>query len=902
MANNKLSPSAALETRFPGGDAPLARSGVATAANQTAFGRPAPPETGQPSHPGTPPRETAETVAGMLLDCDYRLDGGQNAVIQVFLSTEKEILRFEDRLFRPYFFVLCKEPEKATKAILEFDFGEGIRAIGAEHAPKSNAENAVKVSFRNPGELVAARGKITEIEGVVEKREYDIPYANRYLIDKALRPMAGVEVEFERPGAEDAAIGAMRGTGEEKEEGIRTGKIGPNAGEKKKAAMIIKKISAIENFHHGLRIAALDLETLSPGRFSDPKKDPILMCVLVTAAGTQEPQSKVYTYKPTEKKGTVVLASEKEMVWKVLYDIRQLAPDVLVTYNGDTFDLPYIKERCERLGVECDFGHGGVHVVNRGIFHSATLRGTQHLDAFQLVKFLGRTGSISLLKMDLESVSEKLFGEPKEKLGHEDINALWEKGELGRIVDYNREDGQVTIRLAKEFLPFEIQLASMLRYTLVDISRAPSSEMVEQLLIVNSFERNALIPNKPGEGEIRQRSLQTYEGGFVKEPVPGLHENIAVLDFRSLHPTIMISHNISLETLKCAHPECKTGKNVSPDKDWFCEKKKGFLAQILEEILAARIGLKKKAKSLDRGTEEYRFVNAKQHALKILLNSHYGYLGYARARWYSRESARAITAWSRHYVREVMHKAEQEGFRVLYGDTDSNFLGVPAGKTEEDVKKFIEKINSELPEAMELEFDGMYRRGIFVTKRESGTAAKKKYALMDFKGNLKIVGFEYVRRDWAPIAKETQRQVIEAVLAEGKPEKAIQITKDIIKKLKEGKVPKKDLIIMKQLKVAPSKYESKGPHVVAAEKAMKRGKDIEVGALIGYVVTRGTGKSKSVSDKAELEEYVKEGDYDADYYLEHQILPAVINIMQELGYGKDDLIHGGKQSTLFGFG
>ncbi len=811
----------------------------------------------------------------MLLDCDYRYDENQNSVIQVFISTDEKIVRFEDQDFRPYFYVICKEPAKSAKAILDFDFGEGIRAIAAEHIEKSNSQNAVKISFKNPGDLVKARDKITQIEGVTGKREYDIPFANRYLIDRGLRPMAGAEAEFE--DAENS---------------------GGQAG-KKSPAPAIKKIRPIE-LEHTLRIAALDLETLSPGRFSDPAKDPILMAVIVTAKGSEKPVAKVYTHKPTEKPGTVVLKTEKEMVEKVLSDLREFCPDVLVTYNGDTFDLPYIKTRCEKLGVECDFGFGGITAVNRGMFHSATVRGTQHLDAYQLIKFMARTGSVSLLKMDLESVSEKLFNQPKEKLGHESINELWEKGELGRIVDYNREDGEVTMRLAREFLPLEIQLASMLRYTLVDISRASSSEMVEQLLIVNSFDANALIPNKPGEGEVRTRSLQTYEGGFVKEPVPGLHENIAVLDFRSLHPTIMISHNISLETLKCEHPECKVGKNVSPDKDWFCEKKKGFLAQILEEILATRIKLKREAKALDKNSEEFKFVNAKQHALKILLNSHYGYLGYARARWYSRESARAITAWSRHYIKAVMQKAEDTGFKALYSDTDSCFLLVPKGKAEKDVIEFMVKINSELPEAMELEFDGMYRRGIFVTKRESGTAAKKKYALMDFKGNLKIVGFEYVRRDWANVAKDTQRQVIEAVLAEGKPEKAIQITKDVIKKLREGKVPKKDLIIMKQLKASPSKYDSKGPHVVAAEKAMKRGKDIEVGSLIAYVVTRGTGKDRSVSDKAEIEEFVKEGDYDADYYLEHQILPAVENIMQELGYGKDDLIHGGKQSTLFG--
>ncbi len=791
---------------------------------------------------------------GMLLDCSYEVNQAGNAVIKVFVSDENGMKVFRDESFRPYFNVICKEPEKAIKAILAHEFPEKVKALSAEKVPKENAQGCVKVSFKNPQDLVKAREEIEGIEGVLEKREYDIPFANRYLIDKGLRPMAGIEIE---------------------EEGGS-----------------IKKIAAGEGLHKN-RIISLDLETYSPGRFSDPKRDPILMCALST------PQwSKVYTYKKTGAKEGIVLKDEKELLEKALEEIRNLSPDILVTYNGDSFDLPYIKERCERLHVRCDFGFGGVRVVRKGVYNASELEGSQHLDAFQLVKFMARIGAVSLLKFDLESVSEKLFSKPKEKVKAEEINAHWDKGDIDRVVNYNREDAEVTLRLALEFLPLQLQLCSMLRQTLQETCRESSSQMVEQLLMIKSFELGFLVPNRPTEAQVNQRTLQTFEGGFVKEPVSGLHENIAVLDFRSLHPTIMISHNISLETLRCGHEECKSGANLSPDKDWFCTKKKGFLAGILEEILAERMKLKRAVKKMDKKSPDYQALNGRQHALKILLNSHYGYLGYPRSRWYSRESARAVTAWSRHYIRAVMHEAEEKGFKVLYGDTDSLFLQVPKEKVESDVRKFMESVNAGLPEAMELELDGFYRRGIFVTK-ESGGAAKKKYALIDFEGNLKIVGFEYVRRDWAPIAKNTQKKVIEAVLNEGRPEKAVQIAKEVIKELKSGKVAKKELVIMKQLKAKPENYDSLGPHVWAAKKAMQRGKEIGVGTIIGFVVTKGN--SKKISDKAELEEYVKEGDYDADYYINHQILPAVLKITREFGYDKDDLMQGGKQSTLFGF-
>ncbi|HZX19961.1 MAG TPA: DNA-directed DNA polymerase [archaeon] len=791
--------------------------------------------------------------SGILLDSQYKVNESGEASIQLYVSGEKEIRVFEDTQFRPYFYIIANDSANTIKELEKADFGEGIKVLKVEKAEKEGIRNALKVFFKNPQDLVKARETIGNISGVIEKREYDIPFANRYLIDNKLTPMQGVEIEEEN--------GAIK-------------------------KVLTKKIE------HEIRSMAIDLETYSPGRFSDPNKDPILMAVLST-----KHWSKVYTYKKSTLKNTVIVKDEKELVEKIIEEMKNFQPDLLVTYNGDSFDLPYIKTRCEKLKINFNIGFGGIRIVKRGLYNSASMKGTQHLDAFQLVKFMARIGAVSLLKFDLENVSEKLFDKPKEKVKAEDINKLWDAGTIDRVIEYNREDGDVTLRLAEEFLPLQLQLASMLRQTIFDTSRASSSQMVEQLLIIKSFEKNFLAPNKPSEGETKQRTLQTYEGGFVKEPLPGLHENIAVLDFRSLHPTIMISHNISPETLKCDHAECKVGKNLSPDKDWFCEKKKGFLAGILEEILANRIEIKEKMKSLEKKSHEYKSLNARQHALKILLNSHYGYLGYARARWYSRESARAVTAWSRHYIRDTMRKAEEKGYTALYSDTDSCFLLMPKDQGEKEAKEFAKSVNEDLPGAMELEFEGLFKRGIFVTKKEGG-AAKKRYALIDFQNNLKIVGFEYVRRDWSWVAKNTQREVIQNVLEEGKPEKAIIFVRKVINEVKSGKVPKKDLVIMTQLKRKPENYDSIGPHVAAAKKAIERGKDIDVGSVLGFIVTKN---GKSISDRAELEEYVAEGNYDADYYITHQIIPAVIKIMRELGYSEEDLMHGGKQSSLSSF-
>jgi DNA polymerase I len=798
-------------------------------------------------------------ASGVILDADYRTDAEERAYIILYLRTSEGIEVFEDRDFLPYFYVVCKDAAKVKAAIEKAAFGEeGVKAVSVKEAKTENAEKMLKVYFSNPAHLSVARGEIEKVTGVIERREYDIPFAHRYLIDKGISPMDRAEIL------------------------LSEGKI-----------KAIKELSG--NLKEKPLMAAFDLETMSRKNiFSDPKKDEI---ITIAYKGTKK--EKVFCYAEEAKgiKGAVVCGNEKETIEGFINEVKEASPDVIVTYNGDSFDFPYLTERAEKYGLELDFGFGKPRTRKKGLYNAIKLSGMQHVDAYQIVRMLGRIGAIHALKFDLESVCLAVFGRKKEKVPAEEIASIWKnRKNMKRLIDYNIEDAEVTYRIADEFLPLFIELSRLSGMSLYESTRAMSSQLVEALLIKESHRRGQILPNKPSQADVRQRMMQTYKGGYVKEPVAGLHENIAILDFRSLHPSIMIAHNISPETLKCDHGECRE-KNTSPDRDWFCKKRSGFIPKVLEEVLSKRIKVKELMEKTDKKSLEYRMLDARQHALKILLNATYGTLGYARFRWYSRECARAITAWSRHYINETFRKAEEAGLKPLYGDTDSAFLAVPEGKREKDIINFVEKINTELPGAMELEFEGLYRRGVFVTKKEGG-AAKKRYALVDYEGNIKIVGFEYVRRDWANIAKDTQRAVIEAVLKEGDSGKAAEIVRKKIKLLKSGKAPKKDLVIMTQLQKDVKSYESDAPHVSAVRKAMARGNELAVGVLVSYVITK---KGKSISNRAELEEYVKEGDYDADYYVENQLLPAVMRIMAELGYSREDLLTGGKQAKLFSF-
>ncbi|MEM4641534.1 MAG: DNA polymerase domain-containing protein, partial [Candidatus Pacearchaeota archaeon] len=162
-------------------------------------------------------------------------------------------------------------------------------------------------------------------------------------------------------------------------------------------------------------------------------------------------------------------------------------------------------------------------------------------------------------------------------------------------------------------------------------------------------------------------------------------------------------------------------------------------------------------------------------------------------------------------------------------------------------------------------------------------------------GRLKIRGFETVRRDWCALARELQNEVLLRILKEGNEKSALEYTKKIIKDLKERKIDKNKIIIRTQLKKPISEYVAITPHVIAAKKLEERGVPVNVGMLIEYFIAETKQNKKLVREKVKLPE--EEGDYSIEYYLEHQIIPAVENIFEVFGITRDDLL-GKKQKKL----
>jgi len=217
-------------------------------------------------------------------------------------------------------------------------------------------------------------------------------------------------------------------------------------------------------------------------------------------------------------------------------------------------------------------------------------------------------------------------------------------------------------------------------------------------------------------------------------------------------------------------------------------------------------------------------------------------------------------------------------------------------KSKKEIKDLLQKLNEKLPGVMHIELEDFFKRGLWVKTRSGETGAKKKYAMIDEEKNIKIRGFETVRRDWCDLARNTQDKILRLILNEGNEKKALLYLKDIIEKLKSRKISKKEIMIKSQLKKPIEEYKSLTPHVVAAKKLVEKGIPFEPFTRIEYYIAEKNTKSKLVRDRVKLSDEV--GEYDLNYYLEKQIIPSVENIFEVFEIDVKELIDGKKQENL----
>ncbi len=792
------------------------------------------------------------------LDYDYFDFEGKNYVRLIGRNEKGKKVCVVDN-YEPNFYVVLKNGANFKKLIKKIEglkvekAGRVSEVLRTEILDKNylgKKVKAIRVFVTNHKDLHEVASEIGDFPEILFRREYDISLITKYIKEKGVESLKWYSVDGSVLGLDDFG-----------------GLVDSLNLDVCVSANKISKLDVEKTFEP--KILAYDIETTE----IELGKGDVLMISLYG-----KNFKKVLTWKKCSvaQDYVEIFEDEGEMIEKFVEYVNDYDPDVLTGYFSDGFDMPYIKAASQKNKVPLSLGVDGKGPsFTRGRIPSSKLSGIIHIDLYRFIRSVF-SQYLQSETLSLNEVANELIGEQKED---------FDLGKLGDMKDsdwkdffsYNLQDSVVTYDLAKKIWPDISEFSSIVREPLFNVTRDSMATHVENYVLHNLDRFNEIAEKRPLGPEIGDRRAKgKYEGAFVFEPVPGLYENLVMFDFTSMYASVIVSYNLSKSTY------------IEDEK---FSKKAGFFPTMLSEIIEKR---KKHKKSY--AEEPSGMLKARSNAYKLLANASYGYQAYFGARYYCREAAAATAKLAKKNILNAIKQIEDNGHKIIYSDTDS-IAFLSEGKSNKRVLKLLEDINKTLPGIMELDLEDFYPRGLFVSKRGAKSGAKKKYALLDSSGKIKIRGFETVRRDWCGLTRNLQSKILTSILKDGDEKKSLKLVKDIISKLKNRKIDLDDLIIRTQIKRPLEEYLSEGPHVVAAKKMEDSGISVSPGMLVSYFVGEINGKGKRVGDRVFLPN--EKAKYDIDYYLNNQIFPSIENIFDVFGIDIYEVIDGEKQEKLF---
>ena len=580
----------------------------------------------------------------VILDIDY-VTHDEKPVIRLFSKDGDKNVVLIDDTFEPYLYVLSDDIDECLKEIQE-----NLDVVRVEKVLKKDFQietEFLKVTFKHPQELAQRRDALRDLESVIQIREFDIPFYRRYLMDRDVIPMTEVTAIGDKldsfldldSSRDDVEIIKLT-------EGLKRSEVYP------------------QNF----RILSFDLEVRNPHGMPDSEEDEIIMIGVASNFGINQVIS---TKTNSNDRDDFVnqVSSEKEMIEEFVNLIKDNNIDIIVGYNSDNFDFPYLKDRAKILGVDLDIGMDGsdIRFIRRGYANAASFKGLIHVDLYLVMRRY-----MTLERYTLERVYYELFGEEKIDVPGDRIWEFWdnEGEELDNLFDYSLDDVVSTLKITEQTLPLNLELTRIIGQPLFDVSRMATGQQAEWFLVKQAYFDNEVVPNKQGANFANRAAAEDNEGGYVREPEKGLHENLVQFDFRSLYPSIIISKNISPDVMVLGDIDNEEDYNIAPEHGIkFKKEPQGFIPSVIDKILQERFRIKREMKACEDETEK-KALNVQQQAIKRLANTMYGIYGFPRFRWYSFECAKAITSWGRQYIKSSIKKAEEFGFYTIYADTD----------------------------------------------------------------------------------------------------------------------------------------------------------------------------------------------------------------------------------------
>ncbi|MDH5794672.1 MAG: DNA-directed DNA polymerase I, partial [Candidatus Bathyarchaeota archaeon] len=637
---------------------------------------------------------------------------------------------------------------------------------------------------------------------------------------------------------------------------------------------------------------ALDIEVFSPVVTRVPSADDADHPVICASLASSDSKKRVLLLRregeEIEEGGLNLPAnvtvefynSERDLcsaVFKALDDY----PFVL-TFNGDDFDLKYLFHRAQKLGLkrrEIPIEPG------RRIY---LLRRAVHLDLYRF--FFNRSIQIYAFaqkyrNVTLNEVCTAILGKSKLEISKPVSELTYTE-----LAEYCLNDSEITLGLTT----FDDDLVMKLILVLTRVSRMPMEDVSRQGVSrwIRSFmqyehRRNMmLIPNSEDiigvKGKTATKAIikgKKYKGAIVVDPVPGVHFNVAVVDFQSLYPSIIKVHNLGYQSVRCPHEECQKNK-VPGTPHWICTKQRALESTLIGSLRDLRVRwYKPKAKDKSLPKAQRNWYNVTQSALKVILNASYGVFGAEAFDLYCPPVAEAIAAYGRNVITQTIDKARELGIQVLYGDTDSLFVKNP---TPEQIRTLADWSEKNLE--MELEVDKSYRYAVLSSR-------KKNYLGVFADGNVDVKGLTGKKRHIPRLIKnyfDNMQNRLSQVKNPGEFEVAKKDIEKIIRECYNTLRRREwddlnDLAFEVVLGKIPRAYTKTTPqHVKAAKLLMDRDIEVQAGDLIRFVKVARDPHVKPV-------ELASDSEIDTDKYIAY-LRSTFDQILDALGLEFDQII------------
>lgn len=583
------------------------------------------------------------------------------------------------------------------------------------------------------------------------------------------------------------------------------------------------------------------------------------------------------------------LADETALIQRFLEWVQQTDPDVFIGWNVINFDFRFLQKKCDQLKIKFTMGRENSTVVWRKVQGDAEryflmIPGRVVLDGIDTLK----SATYSFASFSLESVASKLLG--RGKLIHDELNKetihdpLFKAKEIRRqfkedkksLAAYNLEDCQLVWEIFEkaDLVNFAIERA---RLTGLEMDRTGGSVAAFDNLYLPRLHRKGYVAPNIGD---YQGGLSA-PGGYVMNSQPGMHASVLVLDYKSLYPSIIRTFNVDPYARIAALQEPESDTIPGFDGARF-SKTEYILPDIIKELWQAR----------DKARQENN--TALSQAIKIIMNSFYGVLGTPGCRIHDSRLTSSITRRGHELIQHTVNLIEDEGYSVIYGDTDSVFVSLRQAvdnvSAEIVGKRLVAMINNYwkqyladvfgIESCLEMEYETHFCKFFMPTIRGSDKGSKKRYAglVIDDTGKQRLIfkGLETVRTDWTELAREFQQELYQRIFNNQPYENYIRST---VNALNAGKFDDR-LVYRKRLRQKLSDYlKNIPPHAQAAIKAEKI--FTENGApsrykrkgWIEYVIT--------INGPETLECHTSAINY--NHYIEKQLTPIADTILAALG-------------------